>query len=402
MTGQYLKSTNVFINQKFIPAILHLENDIIIEILPYDTVVEPLCDYQNALIIPGLIDIHTHGYGGWSFTGVSTVEDIVAYSQMIASLGITSILATTALSGYQTIVKAISNPQLAINILGIHAEGPFLNDSQPGAANPHPGFPKPNLKLMEIMYKTAAGHLKYLTFAPEIDGCQAIIDFCLQHDITLAAGHTEATYQEITQHLPAIKAMTHLGNAMKGIHHREVGAFGAGLLHHELFTEIIADGLHLSLETLQLIYRLKPLDKLIIISDSTALAGLPAGDYHLPNNTITLTKEGKIVNEIGRISGSSYPVLNGIKVLTQQVNVPLEEAIMMATINPATLLGLQDKIGSLDIDKHADITVLSDQFEVIATYQRGNLVYQQGQPVVTTNPKLKQLLQNPDFLNYYQ
>lgn len=399
-----IRSPKIFIRQKFTPATLLIKDEKIAAILPYDYVDQSLKleqDYTD-LIIPGLIDIHNHGMAGWSFTGALTDEDFLPLTKRLASVGITSLLATTAFSGYPVLVRNYERPDLAVSILGLHAEGPFLNDAQPGAAFPFQGFPAPSLAKFKQMVAVSQGSLKYLTIAVELPETLPILKYAKDNGVLVAVGHSEASYADIIAKADYLSAFTHVGNAMKGIHHRAVGTFGAGLLMDDLWVELIGDGLHLAPETLQIIYRIKPHQKMILVSDFTALAGLPAGQYQLPSNLITISEQGLITNEAGRLGGSSFSVLAQLRYLWQEVKFPLTELIPMATSNPAELLGCSDLRGEIATGKFADLLIVDQALQLQKTIHHGQIVYQAEDKIQLSNAKLEQLLHNPEFLNYYQ
>ena len=261
---------------------------------------------------------------------------------------------------------------------------------------------KPDLKHLEKMYENSQGLLKYLTLALELEGIEPLIKFADSNNILLAAGHTEASYQEILKYQDYLRSFTHLGNAMKGINHRAVGTLGAGLLIDDLYTEIIGDLLHLAPEMMEIIYKVKPKDKMVLVSDSTALSGLPKGKYQFPNNEITITEEGLVVNEVGRLGGSSFPVLTHLKIIYERLNWPLEELLAMVSINPARLLKIDNELGSIEKGKFADLIVLDKSLNLLNTFLHGKLVYTRGEDLVLTNPKLPKLINNPELLNYYK
>ncbi len=399
-----LKSKNVYLDYQLVPASVLINNEKIVDILPYDYQAEEIetFDLKDNYLTPGIIDLHNHGFAGWAFTSVLDQDDLILFSKRLASLGITSLLATTSFSGYQTIVDNYNHPDLKTTILGIHAEGPFLNDKQPGAANPHYGFPKPDLKHLEKMYQASHGLLKYLTMAVELEGTKSLLEFANAHNILVALGHSEASYQDVANNHQYLRAFTHVGNAMKGINHRAVGALGAALLMDDLYVEIIGDVLHLSKGMLEIIYRMKPLDKMVLVSDSTALSGLPAGKYNFPNNEVTITEEGLVVNQVGRLGGSSFPVLTHLKLLHEKLDWPLEELFAMISYNPARLINCFNEIGSIEKNKFANLIVLDQDLDLLKTFHRGELVYKQGQDLILTNPKLPKLINNPELLNYYK
>ena len=399
MQSFILQSTRILTNNQIIAGKLQIIEGKIAAILPFHDEKPADIDVGDALIAPGLIDTHTHGFAGWSFTGVITPEEIVDLSQKYASFGVTSLLASSAFKGYKPIVEAIKSKNLKVKILGIHAEGPFLSSKQFGAAKPGTLFPAPNKIHALKMIEEAQGYLRMVTLAPEVEGSLELMDMFHAEGILIGAGHTDATRAQLKLSEGKIDVFTHMGNAMKGIHHREIGTLGTALLS-DVPCEIIADGLHLCRDMLELVFRLKPIDQLILISDSTAMAGLPVGQYDLPGGIIYVHEDGLVTNEYGRISGSSRPIIKNIKVLLE-MGISLSDIFRMGSYNPARQLGISDVTGTIEEGKYADLIVLDDALSVVMTMVQGKIVYRTGQSMLEFNPRTQSLLDNPEFRGYY-
>jgi N-acetylglucosamine-6-phosphate deacetylase len=164
--------------------------------------------------------------------------------------------------------------------------------------------------------------------------------------------------------------------------------------------EIIADGLHLCRDMLELVFRLKPIDQLILISDSTAMAGLPVGQYDLPGGIIYVHEDGLVTNEYGRISGSSRPIVKNIKVLLE-MGISIPDIFRMGSFNPARQLGISDVIGTIEAGKFADLIILDEELSVVLTLVEGNIVYRKDQAMKEFNPRTESLLKDPEFRGYY-
>jgi N-acetylglucosamine-6-phosphate deacetylase len=399
MQSFILQSTRILIDNQIRAGKLLIKEGKIAAILPFHDENPTDLDVGDALIAPGLIDSHTHGFAGWSFTGVITPEEIVDLSQKYASFGVTSMLASSAFKGYKPIVEAIKTKDLKVKILGIHAEGPFLSSKQFGAAKPGTLFPAPDKIHARKMIEEAQGYLRMVTLAPEVEGNLELIDLFHESGILIGAGHTDATRAQLKSCAGKIDVFTHMGNAMKGIHHREIGTLGTALLS-DVPCEIIADGLHLCRDMLELVFRLKPIDQLILISDSTALAGLPVGQYDLPGGIIYVHEDGLVTNEYGRISGSSRPIVKNIKVL-HEMGISLPDIFRMGSFNPARQFGISDMTGSIGVGKFADLVVLDQDLSVVMTMVEGKIVYRKGQAMKEFNPRTESLLRDPEFRGYY-
>jgi N-acetylglucosamine-6-phosphate deacetylase len=399
MQSFILQSTRILSGNQLKAGKLLIIDHKISSILPYDDEKPADLDVGDSLVAPGLIDSHTHGFAGWSFTGVITPEEIVDLSLKYASFGVTSMLASSAFRGYRPIVEAIENKHLHVKILGIHAEGPFLSSKQFGAAKPGTLFPAPDKPHALKMIEEAQGYLRMVTLAPEVEGNLELIELFHESGILIGAGHTDATRAELKRCEGKIDVFTHMGNAMKGIHHREIGTLGTALLS-DVPCEIIADGLHLCRDMLELVFRLKSIDQLILISDSTAMAGLPVGQYDLPGGTIYVHEDGLVTNEYGRISGSSRPIIKNIRVLLE-MGISLPDIFRMGSFNPARQLGISDVTGSIEAGKAADLIVLDERMAVELTMVEGEIVYRKGQAMKEFNPRTESLLSDPEFRGYY-
>jgi len=218
-----------------------------------------------------VIDIHTHGIGGYD-TRTTLVSDIRKMAEMQASTGVTRILPTV----YPSSIEDMRNHMTAIkeametsqNIIGIHLEGPFLNPERSGALNPC-AFIEPTEYNLRRLIEGFEDTVKIITIAPEIKGALKLIRHISDMGIVVSMGHSDATYSEAEAGFNAgARSVTHIFNAMRGFHHREPGIAGFGLLHSDIYIEAIADPYHLHTKTLELIFRLKRRDRIILVSDS--------------------------------------------------------------------------------------------------------------------------------------
>lgn len=394
----YIKSSNVVFKDRIKEATVLVKNGVFKEILSYDENVE-VKDYGNLMIIPGLFDSHTHGFAGYSFTSTSSVEDIQDCLVHYAKNGITSIFASSSKGGYKNIVEVIENP-ITTRILGIHSEGPFLSDKQRGIAKPGTHFLKPNLADTEEYYNESQGYLKMMSLAIENEGAKDVIKYLKSKGVKVAIGHSNGTYQDFESMKDSIDVATHLCNAMSGIHHRNMGVLG-GILLSDLPCELIADGMHVTKPMLEIIFKMKPTNEILLVSDTTALAGVDVGDYELDYGTITVREDGVIINEFGAINGSSQMILKDVKYLVNNLNIDIVDAINMALINPCKLHGVDKELGSIEVNKLADFVIINNDFEVLETYSEGKCIYN-SETVVKINERLESLLSDPSFMSSYK
>ena len=357
-------------------------NNGVIEKIEKDIKNPEAVDYSTYRIIPGIFDTHNHGTCGYDPSNMKRAcdeeakEQVKGYLKGLASQGVTSIFPTVVSGESMGNVATVAeeNEVIGAQILGIHSEGPWLN--RVGEKGVKTGWPEISVDLAKKMVEDSRGWLKLVAIAPEIPGAYDVIDYFLSQGIVVAAAHSDNNYKQATEaYNRGISVATHLGNVMTDIHHRDVGGIGAGLLNDSVTCEMICDGMHNCNEMLQIYLKVKDHDMLEMISDCTPLSGAPVGTYEAYGLTVNVTKEGFVLTDTGRLMGSSQPVIYGIKNLVNNLNVPLEECIKMACVNPCKKYGFFDKKGSLEIGKDADFVVIDDDYNALHTYSRGIEVY---------------------------
>lgn len=395
-----IKSKKIVLKDKVIEGTLTIKNGVIDSIGPYEDA-NNVKDYGDLIVAPGLIDIHNHGYAGWSFTGSSNKEDIDHLRQRMLLEGVTSMLATSSALGIPNILESIKEDDLELmtSIIGIHIEGPFLNSEQHGAAPPDTQFPLPDLVFMEEIFEKANGFLKMVTIAPEMEGSSEVISYLRDKGVKVSVGHSNVAYSELEEIKSEIDSMTHLGNAMSGIHHREIGALGFGLLDQKVWVEMIADGVHLSKPMMDLVLHSKNLERILLISDTVPFAGFEEGSYDSLNGKVIIDSDGKLLNEHGKINGSSFPLLSDLGYLKSHFEIPLSDLFKMASFNQAQFLGVNG-IGQIKEGYKADFLVLNENFELVEVYKDGiSLDYKEQ--VKSSNPNIDEHLKDKEFLNFY-
>lgn len=376
-----IKSSKIYMEDGCKSGYLELENGVIKAFHPENSTVKEDIDYGSNRIIPGIFDTHYHGGFGVRTAASATEDELKLFLKGSASNGVTALFPTTTeLEAMEMLSKMADEPQNGAKIMGIHSEGPW--GARVGEKGINTGYPKVDMELAQKMVDACNGKLKLVGIAPEIEGAKEAIDFFLSNGVAMAAFHTNANFEEANRGIDwGITVATHLGNVMTGLHHRDVGTMGACILRDEVYCELICDGLHISLPMIEIILKLKDHDKIMMISDSIVHAGAPVGKYKgsLFNNsdrsTIHVTEEGFVLSNTGRLSGSSKPVIFGIKNLVEKLGLPLEKVIQFSSYNPHKKYGFADKKGSIAIGKDADIVVIADDFNVLYTYSEGRLVY---------------------------
>lgn len=335
--------------------------------------------------IPGFIDVHIHGVDG-ADTMDATKEALDTMVTALPKEGTTSFLATTMTQENKSIEKALrnigeyigeQNPKGKAEVLGIHLEGPFVNPKMAGA-QPIQHIIDPDLHLFKEWQTLSQNTIKLVTLAPEQPGGLEMIRYLSRNEIIASIGHTNATYDEVNLAIEAgANHVTHLFNQMRGLHHREPGVVGAAFLREELKAEIIVDGVHVRPEIVNLAYKQKRSEGLILITDSMRAKCLKNGKYDLGGQEVTV-KEGKAVLGDGTLAGSVLRLGHAVKNIIDYTGCSLENAIEMASVNPAKQLKIYNRKGSITVGKDADIVILDEHMEVNMTFCRGVLAYKKG------------------------
>jgi N-acetylglucosamine-6-phosphate deacetylase len=337
-----------------------------------------IIDYGNSLIIPGLIDIHVHGLAGYD--ALDKNPDCIKFiSKQLAVKGVTGFLATLQTAPYCEIIDALKRIENVMKkelrgskILGSHLEGPYISPKRIGAQQKY--LRKPVISELKGLLDNSKGTLKIVTLAPEIENCLKAIKYLKDNNVVVSAGHTDASYTEAWRAFDAgVKLLGHLWNGMRGLHHREPGIIGATLEAKEVMVELIADCYHVHPTILGLSVRLKGAKNVILVSDSIQPAGLPDGEYTYDDRTFFL--EGGVIKlKSGVIAGSSIGLNEAVQNMVEKVGVSLNEAVQMATDNPARLLRLRSK-GRLEPGYDADITIMDNDFNIMETIVEGETIY---------------------------
>ncbi|MFA5551193.1 MAG: amidohydrolase family protein, partial [Trueperaceae bacterium] len=233
----------------------------------------------------------------------------------------------------------------------------------------------PDLQEFEQVWEAAGGTVRYVTLAPELPGATQFIERLTALGVHVSAGHTDALAHEMQDAYAAgLKGVTHLFNAMRGVHHREAGVAGWSLAHGPSWAELIGDGVHVNPTVMRLAIRAKGAERVAIITDAGAFTGLPNGLYHEGYRTVSVL-DGVCTLDDGTLAESMSPMNRNCMVLLNHVGATWEQVATMTSLVPATMLGLADSRGSLEAGKDADLTVLNAQGEVLLTAVRGRVVY---------------------------
>lgn len=356
-------------------------SNVIEEIVPVENIPKDadVIDAEGGYVSPGLIDIHIHGYLGKDVCD-GEEESVRIISEEIIKNGVTGYLPTTMTVDIEVIKRALdvcrtlkekSKTWKGSEILGCHAEGPFISKNKIGAQDP-----KYILKPNAYFVKEYDDIIKTITLAPETDenDFATIREICRDTDVVVSMGHTSADYDTAMASVNAgVKHATHLFNAMTALSHRSPGAVTAAL-NSDISAEIIVDMFHVDKCFYDLLWKIKG-RKLCFVTDCVPAGGLPFGEYTLGGAKI-IYKDIVCRLEDGTVAGSVLRLNQGVWNVYKNSNIPLYECVNCASLNPATTIGMADRKGSLEKGKDADIIITDNEFEVKKTIIRGELKYE--------------------------
>ncbi|MGC4377782.1 N-acetylglucosamine-6-phosphate deacetylase [Fictibacillus sp. Mic-4] len=381
LNGRIYAENDVFVN-----GYLIINEEKIIEIgkkperlnvAEYDVIQLP----EDSIVIPGMIDMHIHGAAG-ADTMDATTDALQTMAKVLPQEGTTSFLATTMTQEKGEIEKALQNAAKYINehtapgeaeVIGIHLEGPFLSPKRAGAQPPGQII-HPDVELFKKWQSLSDNHIKLVTLAPEEEGGLELTSYLKETGVIASIGHSDATYEEVVQGIEAgITHATHLYNGMRGVHHREPGVLGGVLMHDEITSEIIADGIHSRPEMVKFAYRNKGSEKMVLITDAMRAKCMGNGSFTLGGQDVTVQgNEARLAD--GTLAGSILKMKDAAKNMMEFTGCDIRDVIQMTSVNPAKELGIYDRKGSLLSGKDADIVVLNQEMDVLYTFCRGKLV----------------------------
>ena len=373
-----LQSKRVWVLNEWMDAQVEISDGKIAAVHPYGTYAADR-DYGDRRIVPGFIDVHTHGAYGFD-TNDADPEGLRRWAKSIVSEGITGFLPTTITQSEEVLTKALKNVANVVRegyegarILGIHFEGPYLDQKFKGA-QPEQYCVSPDLEQFKRYLEASEGLIRIVTMACEHDEGYRLTRFLCEKGIVPSLGHSSATFdQAVMAFANGARSVTHVYNGMAPYHHREPGIVGASFRFRNVFGEIICDGNHSTWAALNTFFTNKGPDYGVMITDSLQVKGLPAGTRTLfGGNLIELYEDGSAhLVGAGNLAGSTLKVNQGLRNLVEMAGVPWQTAINSCTINPARLIGVEASKGSITAGKDADIVVLGDDYSVEAVYVCG-------------------------------
>ncbi|MCY9185526.1 N-acetylglucosamine-6-phosphate deacetylase [Bacillus halotolerans] len=338
---------------------------------------------KDAVLLPGMIDIHIHGgYGADTMDASFSALD--AMSSRLPEEGTTSFLATTITQEHGQISQALVNARdwksaeesssLGAELIGIHLEGPFVSPKRAGA-QPKEWIRPSDLALFKKWQQEAGGLIKIVTLAPEEDQQFELIRYLKDESIIASMGHTDADSALLLEAFEAgASHMTHLYNAMSQFHHREPGVIGTALAHEGYVTELIADGIHSHPLAAKLAFLAKGSSKLILITDSMRAKGLKDGVYEFGGQSVTVKGKTALLPD-GTLAGSILKMNEGARHMRAFTNCSWTDIANITSANAAKQLGIFDRKGSITEGKDADLVIVSSECEVLLTVCRGSIAF---------------------------
>ncbi len=338
-----------------------------------------LFDFPDAILAPGFIDLHIHGGAGHDVMETDP-SALAAIERHMARHGVTSYLPTTVTAPEERILRAleflgkrISRQDYAeggARPIGIHLEGPFISHAKRGV-HPPEHLVQPSPQIFEKYRQASGGMLRMMTIAPELPGAIDTIQCARKAGVHSSIGHSNAIYSEARQAIDAgADHATHTFNAMRPLDHREPGILGAVLTDDRLSADIIADGIHTDPSMVKLFLNAKGPDRAVLITDAISATGMPEGKYRLGPFEVEV-KDGRCEYQ-GKLAGSVLMLDRAVRNVMSFADWKLQEAVRLASLNPARVLGIADQRGTIVPGAAADLIALTYKGEVVQTFIAGN------------------------------
>ena len=372
----FISSQRVWIHEQFIPATLKLENGKITEI--HKGILKNSQSYGHARIIPGLIDVHTHGYAGGDASD-GDPETIRIWQKYLPQEGVTSFLPGTVTRSEPRILQALQairsvmedKNENGAHIPGIFLQGPYTSHEYHGAYDKYL-IQKPDIAQFKRFMEASGGHIIRVGIAVEKDDQHQLLKHCAASGLEVAVGFSGVSYEEMMQAVEdGATSVVHCFNSMNPLHHRKPGLPGAALSCDDLYSEVIADGIHVHPSVINIIGKCKGKDRLVVITDSSRYKGLKPGYYESVDRKVTIGEDGVGRLPDGRLAGSCITMIQSVRNLQTLGRLDEVCAINAATINPARMLKLDDHLGLIETGYQADLTIYNDDYQILQTFVSG-------------------------------
>ena len=341
-----------------------------------------IIDYSGYSIAPGLVDTHIHGFGGVDVMDNNIEGTLHTMSEGLLSTGVTSFLPTTLTSSYEQLLAVTENigaryqEATGAKIRGIYFEGPYFTEEFKGAQNP--AYMKdPRIDEFRAWQKAANGLLNKIALAPEREGVEDFVRTVTGEGVTVALGHSNATFDQAKKAVDAgASVWVHAYNGMRGLTHRELGMVGAMYELPHTYAELICDGHHVDPKACDILLKQKGTENIALITDCMTAGGLQDGDYMLGEFPVVVANGTARLKSTGNLAGSILKLKDGLKNVVEWGIANPHEAVMMASLNPAKSVHIDDVCGQIREGYDADFIVLDKDLELVATYLDGEKRYQ--------------------------
>ena len=328
-----------------------------------------IIDAAGLTVLPGLVDVHTHGRSGYDFN-TANQEQMAQMKVDYAKNGVTAVFPTLASATEEEWLRSIDYIQ-ACGFDGIHLEGCYLNPSKRGAHAPELLLPLDAKSLERILEKIVLPC--HLSAAFELDEDGSFAEVARKHGATMGLGHTAATAEQAKLAVErGVTSFTHLYNAMPPLHHREGGAVCVALTG-DAWVEVIADGMHICSDMVNLAWRCKSKDRLVLITDSMEATGCADGEYAIAGQKV-IVRNGRAETLDGALAGSTLNLWDGVRNFMRFTGASLEDAVACATVNPARMVGIADRVGSIEAGKRADLLLIDGNLAIKQVLAAGKTV----------------------------
>ncbi|MFC7141514.1 N-acetylglucosamine-6-phosphate deacetylase [Halosimplex aquaticum] len=337
--------------------------------------------FPDGIAIPGLIDVHTHGFGGHCATS-GHASDVAEIAESAPSHGVTTVFPTTMSATHGRLLDAASAFAAAraraaggADLPGLHLEGPYFTDDGHSGVQDPDTFREPSVDELDELLDAADGGIARVTLAPELDGALEFVRAAKRRGLVVSAAHSDAGYERTrTAFDSGVSLVAHLYNGMAQFHHRRPGLVGGALVADGVAVELIADGVHLHPAAVELAIRAKGVENVLLVSDSAPYAGCPDGEYEIGGRRVVVSDGACRADDGETLAGSALTLDGAVRTVVDETSVDLADAVAMATANPARELSLLDR-GRLATGYRGDIAVLDGDLDVVATVVEGTVQY---------------------------